>query len=325
MNEPLLSVRHVKKWFTVRSMGRSPSYVKAVNDVSLDIYPGETLGIVGESGCGKTTLGRAMIRLNEVTDGQIIFNGQDITHMPEKQLRPLRKDMQIIFQDPYSSLNPRMTVGDIVSEPFRFQKLYSADERIERVKELMVLCGLDPVYIRRYPHEFSGGQRQRIGIARALALNPKFILCDEPVSALDVSVQSQVINLLMDLQEKTGVAYAFISHNLNVVYHMSRRIAVMYLGNLVELADREEIYRHTAHPYTMALLDAIPKVSFDAVDTLQSSIQGDLPSPVDPPSGCVFHTRCPYACERCKQEVPQMREIAPGHFSACHFAERYAR
>ena len=217
------------------------------------------------------------------------------------------------------------TVGDIVSEPFRFQKLYTPAERIERVKELMVLCGLDPVYIRRYPHEFSGGQRQRIGIARALALNPKFILCDEPVSALDVSVQSQVINLLMDLQEKTGVAYAFISHNLNVVYHMSKRIAVMYLGNLVELADREEIYRHTAHPYTMALLDAIPKVSFDAADTLHSSIQGDLPSPVDPPSGCVFHTRCPHACERCRQEVPQMREIAPGHFSACHFAEQYAK
>ena len=325
MNEPLLSVRHVKKWFAVRAMGRPAGYVKAVNDVSLDIYPGETLGIVGESGCGKTTLGRAMIRLNEVTDGQIIFNGQDITHMSEKQLRPLRKDMQIIFQDPYSSLNPRMTVGDIVSEPFRFQKLYTPAERIERVKELMVLCGLDPVYIRRYPHEFSGGQRQRIGIARALALNPKFILCDEPVSALDVSVQSQVINLLMDLQEKTGVAYAFISHNLNVVYHMSRRIAVMYLGNLVELADREEIYRHTAHPYTMALLDAIPKVSFDAADTLHSSIQGDLPSPMDPPSGCVFHTRCPHACERCRQEVPQMREIAPGHFSACHFAEQYAK
>ena len=217
------------------------------------------------------------------------------------------------------------TVGDIVSEPFRFQKLYTPAERIERVKELMVLCGLDPVYIRRYPHEFSGGQRQRIGIARALALNPKFILCDEPVSALDVSVQSQVINLLMDLQEKTGVAYAFISHNLNVVYHMSKRIAVMYLGNLVELADREEIYRHTAHPYTMALLDAIPKVSFDAADTLHSSIQGDLPSPMDPPSGCVFHTRCPYACERCRQDVPKMREISPGHFSACHFAERYAR
>ena len=324
MSEVLLSAEHIRKWFPVHRLGRPVTYVKAVNDVSLEIRRGETLGIVGESGCGKTTLGRAMIRLSRVTDGRIVFDGQDITHMSEKELRPLRKHMQIIFQDPYSNLNPRMTVGDIVSEPFVFQNLYSKQERVARAKELMLLCGLDPLYIRRYPHEFSGGQRQRVGIARALALNPAFIVCDEPVSALDVSVQSQVINLLMDLQQKTGVAYAFISHNLNVVYHMSDRIAVMYLGNVVELADREELYRHTAHPYTMALLGAIPKVSFSGEDRIKTSITGDLPSPMDLPTGCVFHTRCPHACERCSREAPALREIAPGHQTACHFADRLA-
>ena len=259
MNEPLLSVRHVKKWFAVRAMGRPAGYVKAVNDVSLDIYPGETLGLVGESGCGKTTLGRAMIRLNEVTDGQIIFNGQDITHMTEKQLRPLRKDMQIIFQDPYSSLNPRMTVGDIVSEPFRFQKLYTPAERIERVKELMVLCGLDPVYIRRYPHEFSGGQRQRIGIARALIMEPEFIIADEPISALDVSIRAQVLNLLAQLQKERGLTYLFISHDLSVMRFICDRIAVIHKGLLVELADCEKLFAHPLHPYTRALLSAIPQ------------------------------------------------------------------
>ena len=325
MSEVLLSAERVRKWFPVRRLGKPVTYVKAVNDVSLQIHRGETLGIVGEYGCGMTTLGRAMIRLTEVTDGRIIFDGQDVTHMPVKQLRPLRKHMQIIFQDPYSNLNPRMTVGDIVSEPFVFQNLYTKEERVARTKELMLLCGLDPLYIRRYPHEFSGGQRQRVGIARALALDPAFIVCDEPVSALDVSVQSQVINLLMDLQQKTGVAYAFISHNLNVVYHMSDRIAVMYLGHVVELAEREELYRHTAHPYTMALLDAIPKVSFSGEDKIRTGITGDLPSPMDLPSGCVFHTRCPHACERCKTEVPALREISNGHQAACHFAEELAQ
>ena len=324
----LLDVQGLKMYFPVRGkgLGKAPSMLKAVDDVSFSICEGQTFGLVGESGCGKTTVGRTILKLYQATAGKIYYGGKDITAMSDKEYFPLRKEMQMIFQDPMTSLDPRQTVNEIIGGPLRLQKLVSGKkEQEERVRELIHMVGLKDDHINRYPHEFSGGQRQRIGIARALALNPKFILCDEPVSALDVSVQSQVINLLMDLQEKTGVAYAFISHNLNVVYHMSRRIAVMYLGNLVELADREEIYRHTAHPYTMALLDAIPKVSFDAADTLHSSIQGDLPSPVDPPSGCVFHTRCPHACERCRQEVPQMREIAPGHFSACHFAEQYAK
>lgn len=319
-NEMLLSVKGLKKWFPTRHMGRGTSYVKAVNDVTLDIRRGETLGIVGESGCGKTTLGRAMIRLCDPTEGVVTFEGRDITRLNEKELRPLRKDMQIIFQDPYSSLNPRMTVGDIISEPYVFQKMYTKAERIERVKELMYLCGLDPIYIRRYPHEFSGGQRQRIGIARAIAPDPKFVLCDEPVSALDVSIQSQIINLLMDLQQKIGVTYAFISHNLNVVYHMSDRIAVMYLGNIVELAPKEELYRNTAHPYTKALLEAIPQINFAEDAALKSSIMGDPPSPVDLPSGCVFHTRCKHACPQCTQEIPELRSLDSAHFVACHLA-----
>ena len=315
--EILMTVEHLNKWFPVRKMGRARGYVKAVNDVSLQIRRGETLGIVGESGCGKTTLGRAMIRLTDITDGRVVFDGQDITHLSEKELRPLRRDMQIIFQDPYSSLNPRMTVGDIISEPLVFQNMYTPAERIERVRELMDLCGLDPIYIRRYPHEFSGGQRQRIGIARAIALNPKFVLCDEPVSALDVSIQSQVINLLMDLQSRTGIAYAFISHNLNVVYHVSRRIAVLYLGRVVELADRETFKTNRAHPYTKALFEAIPQVGFDEQQK-KAPLSGDLPSPVDLPDGCVFHTRCPYAQPRCRTEIPDLREIDSGHFVACH-------
>ncbi len=319
MNEPLLSVRHVKKWFAVRSMGRPAGYVKAVNDVSLDIYPGETLGIVGESGCGKTTLGRAMIRLNEVTDGQIIFNGQDITHMPEKQLRPLRKDMQIIFQDPYSSLNPRMTVGDIVSEPFRFQKLYTPAERIERVKELMVLCGLDPVYIRRYPHEFSGGQRQRIGIARALASKPDFIVCDEPISALDVSIQAQIINMLEELQARFGMTYLFVSHDLSMVRHISKRVAVMYLGHIVEMAPVNELYANMLHPYTKALMSAVPIADPDAAEKSKRIVlQGDVPQPINPPSGCPFRTRCPYADKGCAEQIPELKDMGGGHMVACH-------
>ena len=324
MENALLSLKGVRKWFPAYRVNRQMRYIKAVDDITLDIARGETLGIVGESGCGKTTLGRAMIRLNEVTDGVISFEGRDITHLSDKQLRPLRKDMQIIFQDPYSSLNPRMTVGDIIAEPFVFQKMYTKAERVERTKELMYQCGLDPVYIRRYPHEFSGGQRQRIGIARALALGPKFVLCDEPVSALDVSIQSQVINLLMDLQQQTGVTYAFISHNLNVVYHIADRIAVMYLGHIVELAGREELYRHTAHPYTQALLSAIPQIAFDANSSLQSTLSGDLPSPIDPPPGCVFHTRCPYACEQCRKQAPALADIGGGHYAACHFPGRFS-
>ena len=314
---PLLSLQHLDKWFPVRRFGKPVEYVRAVNDISLEIRRGETLGIVGESGCGKTTLGRAMIRLTDITHGSISFDGRDISALNEKELRPMRKDMQIIFQDPYSSLDPRMTVGDIISEPLVYQRMFTPKERIERVRELMALCGLDPIYIRRYPHEFSGGQRQRIGIARAIAVNPKFILCDEPVSALDVSIQSQVINLLMDLQAKMGVTYAFISHNLNVVYHVSKRIAVIYLGRVVELADREEYRKRRMHPYTRALFEAIPQVNFRAAPAA-SPLMGDLPSPVDLPPGCVFHTRCPYGTARCREEIPALRDLGDAHFAACH-------
>jgi oligopeptide/dipeptide ABC transporter ATP-binding protein len=322
--ETLLVLENLRKWYAVKSarFGTGRSYVKAVNDVSLTIRRGETLGVVGESGCGKTTLGRVMIRLLEPTGGRIEFDGRDITHYDEKRLRPLRKDMQIIFQDPYSSLDPRMTVGDIIAEPFVFQNLYTQAERREKVRELMEMCGLDPIYVRRYPHEFSGGQRQRVGIARSLALTPKLMVCDEPVSALDVSIQSQIINLLVDLQAKVGLTYLFISHNLNVVYHISNRIAVMYLGYVVELAGREDVYFHAAHPYTQALIKSIPKIEFDA-PPLRAQLKGDLPSPVNLPPGCPFSSRCPRARRdrrRCEAEIPLLREISPGHHAACHFA-----
>ncbi len=319
-NETLLSVKKLRKWFPVKSSALfgEKQHVKAVNDITFDIRKGETLGVVGESGCGKTTLGRTMIRLIEPTSGQIVFEGKDLTALNDKQMRLMRKDLQIMFQDPYGSLNPRMTVGDIITEPYVFQKMYTKKERMEKAVELMKICGLDPVYIRRYPHEFSGGQRQRIGIARSLALRPKFLVCDEPVSALDVSIQSQIINLLMDLQEEFGLTYLFISHNLSVVYHMVDRIAVMYLGNMVELADKEDLYRNTAHPYTRALLKSIPSLDFSEENKLRAALKGDIPSPINPPSGCVFHTRCENCTERCKTEIPPLREIGERHFVACH-------
>ncbi|MDR1379145.1 MAG: ATP-binding cassette domain-containing protein [Synergistaceae bacterium] len=315
----LLALENLRKWYAVRSsrFGTDRNYVKAVNDVSLTIQQGETLGVVGESGCGKTTLGHMIIRLLEPTGGKIEFDGRDITRCDERQLRPLRKDMQIIFQDPYSSLDPRMTVGDIIAEPFVFQKMYSKAERRERVRELMAMCGLDPIYVRRYPHEFSGGQRQRIGIARSLALTPKLMVCDEPVSALDVSIQSQIINLLTDLQTKMGLTYMFISHNLNVVYHISDRIAVMYLGYVVEIGSREDVYFHAAHPYTQALIGSILKIEFGA-PPLKAQLKGDLPSSVNLPPGCPFGSRCPHVYERCKAETPSLRDLAPGHQAACH-------
>lgn len=318
----VLTLDKVRKWFPIkgRRIGEPKSQVRAVNDVSLQIFEGETLGIVGESGCGKTTLGRLMIRLNRVSRGRILYEDTDITDIDEKKMKAYRKDLQIIFQDPYSSLDPRMTVGDIISEPFVFQNLYSKGERMDRVRELMKLCGLDPIYVRRYPHEFSGGQRQRIGIARALALTPKFMVCDEPVSALDVSIQSQIINLLMDLQEKTRMTYAFISHNLNVIYHISDRIAVMYLGHIVELAEKEELYFQSMHPYTKALLASIPNVDFES-GPIRAQLSGDLPSPIDLPRGCPFASRCPAVKEDCREEAPEMKERRSGHYVACHYPQ----
>lgn len=319
-NKILLSLTNLNKWFSVKGtkIGEKNTYVRAVNNISFDIYEGETLGIVGESGCGKTTLGRLMIRLTDPTGGKIVYDGVDISTLGEKEMKPYRKDLQIIFQDPYSSLDPRMTVGDIIAEPFEYQNLYSKAERSERVKELMRLCGLDPIYVRRYPHEFSGGQRQRIGIARALALTPKFMVCDEPVSALDVSIQSQIINLLINLQEKSNLTYAFISHNLNVIYHISDRIAVMYLGYLVELAEKDELYFHSAHPYTKALLESIPKINFDG-KPLKTQLKGDIPSPINLPKGCPFASRCPIVKDNCLKEKPELGEITKGHYVACHY------
>ncbi|WP_180339375.1 ABC transporter ATP-binding protein [Peptoniphilus catoniae] len=322
-NKALLRLEDVVKRFAVKGkkIGEEKTYVHAVNKVSLNIYQGETLGIVGESGCGKTTLGRLMIRLTQPSQGKIIYEDKDISNLSEKEMKPYRKDLQIIFQDPYSSLDPRMTVGDIIAEPFEYQNLYSKKERTERVKELMKLCGLDTIYVRRYPHEFSGGQRQRIGIARALALTPKFMVCDEPVSALDVSIQSQIINLLMDLQEKSNLTYAFISHNLNVIYHISDRVAVMYLGYLMELADKDELYFHSAHPYTKALLASIPNIDFES-EPLKAQLKGDIPSAIDQPKGCPFASRCPIVKGDCLLEKPVLKEIAKDHYVACNYPQR---
>ena len=281
---------------------------------------GETLGVVGESGCGKSTMGRSVLRLLEPTGGQVIFNGVDYTALKDKELRDSRKELQIIFQDPYASLDPRMTIGDIIAEPLDIQLKLPAKERMQRVLETMERAGLNTRFVNRYPHEFSGGQRQRIGIARAIVLNPKIMVCDEPVSALDVSIQAQVINLLMDLQKEMGMAYIFISHDLSVIKHISDRVAVMYLGHLVEIADKKDIYAHPMHPYTVALLSAIPvpdrKHKKDKI-----VLEGDLPSPANPPSGCVFHTRCYKAQDICKTEVPELKDCGNGHCCACHFPE----
>ncbi|HHY76092.1 MAG TPA: dipeptide ABC transporter ATP-binding protein [Firmicutes bacterium] len=321
MSEYLLEVKDLKKHFPVRSgvFSKVTNWVKAVDGVSFGIYPGETLGLVGESGCGKTTTGRCILRLIEPTSGEVIFNGQDILSLGRGEMRRLRKEMQIIFQDPYGSLNPRMTVGDIIGEAFTVHGLARGKERTEKVQELLEKVGLDPYHARRYPHEFSGGQRQRIGIARALALKPKLIVCDEPVSALDVSIQSQILNLLSDLQEEFGHTYLFIAHNLAVVQHISDRVGVMYLGHLVELAPKEDLYSSPRHPYTMALLSAIPVPDPD-MRKQRILLEGDVPSPLNPPKGCPFHTRCPKAVEDCKEVRPELRELTPGHFAACHLA-----
>jgi oligopeptide/dipeptide ABC transporter ATP-binding protein len=316
---PVLQVKGLKKYFPVRRglLRRTVGHVHAVDGVSFAIAPGETLGLVGESGCGKTTVGRAVLRLIEPTAGTLLLDGRDITHHTRAELRPFRRQMQIIFQDPFSSLNPRMRAGDIVGEPLRLHGQGSPKARRERVAQLLEQVGLRAAQMDNLPHQFSGGQRQRIGVARALALNPKLIVADEPVSALDVSIQAQVINLLMDLQRDLRLSYLFISHNLAVVEHISHHIAVMYLGRIVEYTDKATLFTRPQHPYTEALLAAVP-VPDPAIKRVKRVLQGDVPSPLRPPSGCHFHTRCPYAEARCRTEVPSLREVEPRHFVACH-------
>jgi oligopeptide/dipeptide ABC transporter ATP-binding protein len=312
-NQTLVEVKDLKKHFPAAGK----QVVRAVDGVTFSIRRGETLGLVGESGCGKTTVGRCILRLIEPTGGEVRFDDRDLAGLGRGELRQMRRRMQIIFQDPYSSLNPRMKVGAIVGEPLDIHRVGPKAERKDRVAELLRVVGLDPDYAGRYPHQFSGGQRQRIGIARALALNPDFIVADEPVSALDVSVQAQVVNLLQDLQEQFGLTYLFISHGLAVVKHISSRVGVMYLGKLVELAPAETIYAAPRHPYTQALLAAIPIPDPDAARPDAKRLGGDVPNPIAPPAGCRFHTRCPHAMDRCRVEEPPFKEVAPGHFAAC--------
>ena len=324
-NTPLLKVEHLHKEFPTGSgfMGGkfSKKVVSAVNDLSFEIRAGETFGLVGESGCGKSTTGRAIMHLDPPTSGKVYFEGRDISKMNKKELKAMRREMQFIFQDPYASLNPRMTIGEIISEPMVIHGIGTPEERIERVRELLDVVGLNPEHINRYPHEFSGGQRQRVGIARSFILRPKLIICDEPVSALDVSIQAQVLNLLKDLQKQYGTAYLFIAHDLSVVQHISDRVAVMYLGKMVELSDWKSLYAEPNHPYTQALLSAVPIPDPDVQQNRKRIIlAGDPPSPIDPPSGCRFHTRCPIAQAKCSEEAPEFREIGEGHFCACHYA-----
>jgi peptide/nickel transport system ATP-binding protein len=317
--EPLLSVQHLKKYFPIHRgvFGRVGAHVKAVDDVSFTINKGETFGLVGESGCGKTTAGRAILRLLEPDSGTIRFDGVDLLSLPKQELRKKRRDMQIIFQDPYASLNPRMTIRTIVGEPLAIHRIASGSERSDRVADLLKTVGLDSSVMNRYPHEFSGGQRQRIGIARALALKPRFIVADEPVSALDVSIQAQIINLLADLQQQFGLTYLFISHAIPVIEQISTRIGVMYLGKLVEVGTSRQICTDPKHPYTQALLSAVP-IPDPAAKKERIVLKGDVPTPINPPSGCRFHTRCPVAIDRCKTEEPPLRQIADGRDAACH-------
>jgi len=320
----LVEVRNLKKYFpgTEVSIFQTGNDVKAVDGVSFDVYEQETLGLVGETGCGKTTVGRTMLHLYQPTAGNIIFDGVDLNDLGERELRFARSKMQMIFQDPYASLNPRMTVGSIVGSPLDVHTDQSRKEKRERVQELLDIVGLNPDFVNRYPHEFSGGQRQRIGIARALALNPDFVVCDEPISSLDVSIQAQVVNLLEDLQKKLGLTYLFIAHDLSMVRHISDRMAVMYLGKIVELADRDEIFLNSLHPYTQALMSAVPVPDPDLAETKHRIIlDGDIPNPSNPPLGCNFNTRCPLATDVCFIEEPEYREVNDKHWVACHLVK----
>jgi len=318
----LLDVRNLKTHFPIKNglFSKVTGYVKAVDGVSFTLHKGETLGLVGESGCGKTTTGKSILRLNEYATGEVLFEGVDIMKLPKEEMRKMRRQMQLIFQDPYSSLNPRLSVGQIVGEPLEIHDIAHGSEKEARVKKLLEVVGLSPYHARRYPHEFSGGQRQRIGIARALALNPKLIVCDEPVSALDVSIQSQILNLLDELQNEFDLTYLFIAHGLAVVKHISDRVGVMYLGKMVELCDSDELYKNPLHPYTQALMSAIPMP--DPTLTRQRIIlEGDVPSPVNPPKGCRFHTRCVKAFEPCYQIEPEWKDMGNGHMVACHLCQ----
>ena len=321
--QKLLEVKDLKKYFVTSKglFGGKSSYVSAVNGVTLDIKKGETLGLVGESGCGKSTLGRTILRLTPMTSGEIIFDGQDITKLKNEEMRLLRQKMQMIFQDPYSCLNPRMNILELVRAPLDVFSIGTPQERMEKVKEMLEIVGMGEQHMMRYPHEFSGGQRQRVGIARALISNPQFVVCDEPVSALDVSVRASVLNLMRNLQERFGLTYLFISHDLSVVKHISDRVAVMYLGGIVEITTKDELYKNPLHPYTKALLSAIPIPDTD-VKAEPKVLEGDLPSPFNPPSGCRFHTRCEHCTARCREEAPVLKDMGGGHQVACHLYDK---
>ncbi len=318
-NERLLEVKNLKKFFPVdKKVNGQKAVVKAVNNISLEISKNDVYGLVGETGCGKSTLGRALLRLHEPTEGTILYKGKDVTHIPQKEFRAYRKKMQMIFQDPYTSLNPRKSVGKILEEVLEIQGMGDRKLRMDMALDILDKVGLRPEHYYRYPHEFSGGQRQRVGIARALILSPEFIVCDEPVSALDVSIQSQIINLLLELKRQSDLAYMFIAHDISVVRYISTKIGVMYMGYLFEEADTELLFKNPLHPYTTALLSSVPVIDFDKPIKSRELIKGELPSPLNPPSGCVFHTRCPDAMEICREECPDLVQVEPGHRVMCH-------